>query len=92
MNGAEVLDLHAPAVVAEVESQVSIAPDILLGRGVGLRFDLYFVRVVVAPSSAVAPAKRALADVDVLGEPGDGDCDGAAVAAGADGGSHVVVY
>lgn len=78
------LHLHATTVIAEVERQVSIAPDILLGHCVRLRFDLYFVDMVVAPSGAVAPTNRALAYVDVLGEAGNRDCDGAAVAAGAD--------
>ena len=77
-------DVHATAVIAEIKSQVSIAPDILLSHCVRLRFDLHFVRVVVTPRGAVAPADRALAYVDVLGEAGNCDCDGAAVAAGAD--------
>ena len=87
------LDLHTTAVIAEVERQVSIAPDILLGRCVRLRFDLYFVGMVVAPSRAVAPTNRALAYIDVLGESGNCDCDGTAVAGGTDGGvwrRHVV--
>src|ERR1700678_3426390 len=89
----KLLDLHATAVIAEVERQISIAPDILLGHCVRLRFDLYFVGMVVAPSGAVASTNRALAYVDVLGESGNCDCDGAAVAAGADRGvcrRHVV--
>jgi hypothetical protein len=79
----KLLDLHATAVIAEVERQVSIAPDILLGHCVRLRFDLYFVGMVVAPSGAVASTNRALAYVNVLGESGNCDCNGAAVAAGA---------
>jgi len=75
---------YATAVIAEVERQVAIAPDILLGHCVRLRLDLYFVGMVVAPSGAVASTKRALAYVDVLGDSGNYDCDGAAVAAGAD--------
>jgi hypothetical protein len=91
----KLLDSHATAVIAEVERQVSIAPDILLGHCVRLRFDLYFVGMVVAPSGAVASTNRALAYVDILGESGNCDCDGAAVAAGADRGvrrRHVVSY
>ena len=87
------LDLHTTAVIAEVERQVSIAPDILLGHCIRLRFDLYFVGMVVAPSSAVASTNRALAYVDILRESGNGDCDGATVAAGADRGicrRHVI--
>lgn len=90
----KLLDLHATAVIAEVERQVSIAPDILLGHCVRLRFDLYFVGMVVAPSGAVASTNRALAYVDILGESGNCDCDGAAMAAGADRGvcrRHVVL-
>jgi len=82
---------YATAVIAEVERQVSIAPDILLGHCVRFRFDLYFVGIVVAPSGAVASTNRALAYVDVLGESGNCDCDGSAVAGGADRGvCHVV--
>ena len=77
-------DLHATAIIAEVERQVSIAPDILLGHCVRLRFDLYLVRMVVAPSGTVASTDRTLAYVDVRGKSGNCDCDGAAVAAGAD--------
>lgn len=87
------LDLHATAVIAKVERQVSIAPDVLLCHCIWLRFDLHFVGMVVAPSSAVASTDRALAYVDVIGESGNCDCDGAAVAAGADRGvcrCHVV--
>jgi hypothetical protein len=40
--------------------------------------------VVVAPGGAVAAADGALADVDVVGEAGDGECYGAAMAGGAD--------
>ena len=89
----KLLGLHATAVIAEVERQVSIPPDIPLGHCVRLRFDLYFVGMVVAPSGAVASTNRALAYVDVLRESGNGDCDGAAVAAGADRGvcrRHIV--
>jgi hypothetical protein len=91
--GQKWLDLHAAAVIAEVERQVSVAPDVLLGYCVGLCLDLYFVGMVVTPCGAVASTNRALAYVDVLGESGNCDCDGAAVAAGADRGvcrRHVV--
>ena len=77
------LDLHATAITAEIERQASIAPDILLGHSVRLRFDLHFVQMVIAPSGAVASTYRALTYVDVLGEAGNCDCDGTAVAAGA---------
>ncbi len=80
----KLLDLHAAAAIAEIERQVSIAPDILLGHCVRLLFDLYFFGMVVGPSSAVASTNRALAYVDVLGESGNCDCDGTAVTAGAD--------
>jgi len=76
---------YATAVIAEVERQVPIAPDILLGHCVRLRFDLYFGGMVIAPGGAVASADCALAYIDVLGESRNCDCDGAAVAAGADG-------
>jgi hypothetical protein len=45
---------YATAVIAEVEKQVSIAPDILPGHCVRLRFNLYFVGTVIAPSGAAA--------------------------------------
>ena len=80
----KLLDLHATAVIAEVERQASIAPDILPRHCLRLCFDLYFVGMVVAPSGAVASTDRALAYVDVFGESGNCDCDGAAVAGGAD--------
>lgn len=80
----KLLDLHATAVITEVERHVAIAPDILLDNCVRLRFDFYFVGMVVAPSGAVASTNRALAYVDVLGKSGNCDCDSAAVAAGAD--------
>ena len=44
--------------------------------------------MVVTPSGAVASTNRALACVDVLGESGNYDCDGAAMAAGADRGVY----
>lgn len=78
------VDLHAAAVIAEVERQVSIAPDILPHHCVWLRLDRHLVATVVAPGGAVASAERALAYVDVLGEPGHCDGDGAAVAGGPD--------
>jgi hypothetical protein len=92
-RGKNCFDLHAAAVVAEVERQLSVAPDILLGHCVWLRFNLYLVGTVVAPSSAVASTNRALAYIDILGESGSCDCDVAAMAAGADRGicrRHVV--
>lgn len=66
----KLLDFYATAVIAEVQRQVSIAPDILLGHCVRLRFDLYFVGMVVAPNGAVASTNRALAYVDVPGSQG----------------------
>jgi hypothetical protein len=89
------LNLHATAVIAEIEGYFSVAPDILFGYCVGLCFDFDFVGMVVAPSGAVASTYRALAYVDVLGETRDSDCDGAAVAAGGDGsvcGCHLVSF
>ena len=78
------MNLHATAVIAEVERQVSIPPDILLGHCIWLRLDLHFVGMVVAPSGAVTSTDRALANIDVLGESRNCGSDGAAVAAGAD--------
>jgi hypothetical protein len=78
------LDLHATAVIAKVEREFPITPDILFGHCVGLRLDLDFVGMVVTPGGTVAAADCTLAYVDIGGEAGNGDCDGAAVAGGAD--------
>jgi hypothetical protein len=78
------LDLYTIAVIAEVKRQVSIAPDILLNYYIRLRFDLYFVGMIVAPSDAVVSTNRALAYIDIFRELGNCDNDGAVVVARAD--------
>lgn len=71
---------HAPTSPAKVERQFLVAPDILLRDRILFGLDLDFVRVIVAPSCAVAAADCALAVVDVRRKARDGDGDGAAVA------------
>jgi hypothetical protein len=78
------LDLHASTIIAEVERKLSVSPDVLLGPCAWLRFDLDLVWMVVAPCGAVAPAYGALAEIGILGQTWNCDCDGAAVADGAD--------
>ena len=89
------LDLHAAAVIAKVERQSSIAPNVLLSHCLRLRFDLDLVWIIVSPCRTIPAADGTLAHVDVLGESRDCDCDCPAVAARADWGiclSHAVLH
>jgi hypothetical protein len=76
--------LHASTGIAEVERYFAVSPDVLFGFYAGFGFDLYLVGMVIAPCDTVAPAYGALADIDIFGQSWNGDCDGAAVAGGAD--------
>ena len=67
-------------MIAKVEREPFIAPDILPSDCVWLCVNLHFIDLVVAPADTVASAERALAMVDVVGHAVDGDGDGAAVA------------
>lgn len=78
------LDSHASTIIAEIEGRISISPDVLLGYCARPRFDLDLIYMVVAPCGAVAPAYGALTDIDMVRQSWSCDCDGAAVASGAD--------
>lgn len=82
--GEGLLDLHASTIIAEIKRYVSVSPDVLLSYGAWPRFDLGLIYMVVAPRGPVAPAYGALAGIGIFRQSWNYDCDGAAVAAGAD--------
>ena len=68
---------HTPAFLATIEAQSLLTPHIRLYR---IAFNMDFIRFVIRPERAVAPADGAEAFEGGFAEGREGDADGSAVA------------